>query len=93
LVFRLAGEKYRTLVEIALQWEDLVGPLLAERSSISHIDQNVLFVSVTNSTWMQEYVILKQPLIQKLHERGFDKINDIVFVTKNTSKRREKKNA
>ncbi len=77
-------------------WEDLVGPLLAERSFISHLDQNVLFVGVTNSTWMQEYVILKQPLITKLQDRGFSQVTDIVFVikrAKKTSKRRERKNA
>jgi hypothetical protein len=79
-----------------LLWEDLVGPLLAERSFISHLDQNVLFVAVTNSTWMQEFVILKQPLLAKLHEYGFDKITEIVFLTKNvknTGKHREKINA
>jgi hypothetical protein len=93
LVFRLAGEKYKNLVEIALLWEDLVGPLLAERSFISHLDQNVLFVSVTNSTWMQEYVLLKQPLITKLHEKGFTSITDIVFVNKSKQTKRKVKNA
>lgn len=79
-----------------MQWEDLVGPLLAERSFVSHVDQNVLFIGVTNSTWMQEFVILKQPLIDKLHERGFDKIKDLVFLTQDSKKPRkhkEKKNA
>lgn len=77
-------------------WEDLVGSLLAERSFISHIDKNVLFVSVTNSTWMQEFVLLKQPLLEELNKRGFTQITEMVFVTKNErkpSKRKEKKNA
>jgi len=87
LVYRLAGEKYKTLVEIALLWEDLVGSLLAERSFISKIEQKTLFVSVSNSTWLQEFTLLKQPLLDSLHKKGFNEIHDIVFMTKNVSRK------
>jgi hypothetical protein len=82
LVFRIAGDKYKTLVEIALLWEDLVGPLLAERSFVSHLEQRVLFIGVSNPTWLQELVLLKQPLLDKIHQQGISEVDDIIFFAK-----------
>ncbi|HOV16630.1 MAG TPA: DUF721 domain-containing protein [Candidatus Cloacimonadota bacterium] len=79
-VLKLAGEKYHNLALIALSWRDIVGDLLAERSYPRKYEHHVLFVEVSNPTWMQELILTKEDLIKRLNERLDLQVNDIIFL-------------
>jgi predicted nucleic acid-binding Zn ribbon protein len=80
LVLRIAGEKYYYLALIALSWKDIVGDLLAERSAPEKYEHHVLFVKVTNSTWMQELVIIKPQILSRINNNLKMQVNEIVFI-------------
>jgi predicted nucleic acid-binding Zn ribbon protein len=79
LVLRIAGDKYRLLALIALNWQDVVGELLAERSTPVKYEHHVLFVRVSNPTWMQELVLIKDKVMERLNRTLELQCNDIVF--------------
>jgi hypothetical protein len=79
-VLRIAGEKYHFLALIALSWKDIVGELLAERSAPEKYEHHVLFVKVTNPTWMQELVLIKPMILSRLNINLKLQVNEIVFI-------------
>jgi predicted nucleic acid-binding Zn ribbon protein len=83
LVLKLAGEKYRFLALIALSWREIVGDLLAERSTPEKYEHHVLFVRVANPTWMQELVLIKPQIIDRMNERLNLQVNEIIFLAGN----------
>jgi len=80
LVLRIAGEKYYYLALIALSWKDIVGELLAERSAPEKYEHHVLFVKVSNPTWMQELVLIKPMILSRLNQKLNLQCNEIVFL-------------
>ncbi len=80
-VLRLAGEKYRFLALIALNWRNIVGELLAERSTPEKYEHHTLFVKVNNPTWMQELVLIKPQIIERMNKLLETQVNDIIFMT------------
>jgi hypothetical protein len=80
LVLRIAGEKFRNLALIALSWRDIVGDLLAERSTPEKYEHHILFIKVSNSTWMQELILIKPLIIERLNKSLNLQVNDIVFL-------------
>lgn len=80
LVLKIAGEKYRLLALIALNWQNIVGELLAERSTPVKYEHHTLFVRVSNSTWMQELVLIKEQLMERLNKLLDINCNEIVFM-------------
>lgn len=89
ILFRLGGEKYRRFIVSYLNWEVLVGKLLAERSHPIKVEQHVLYVGVENNSWMQELTLLKSDILSRLRAKFDADINEIVFVIR--TKRRKKK--
>ena len=83
LLYSIAGEKYENLVTIALAWKKIVGNIVAERSEIQKIDNNILFIAVNNSVWLQEMVLTKKIIIAKIKQRLGIELKDIVFFLKN----------
>lgn len=66
---------------IALNWRNIVGDLLAERSTPEKYEHHVLFVRVTNPTWMQELVLIKPKIIKRMNKLLDLQVNDIIFMT------------
>lgn len=82
LLFNLAGVKYKTLVRIALNWNSIVGTLLSQRTEIVKYDNNILFVGVSNSVWLQELILRKPLLIKDIKKKTGISLKDIVFFIK-----------
>jgi hypothetical protein len=83
LVLKLAGEKYRFLALIALSWREIVGDILAERSTPEKYEHHVLFVRVSNPTWMQELVLIKPQIISRMNDLLKLQVNEIIFLAGN----------
>ncbi len=78
-VYKIAGDKYFELVNIALSWSSIVGNIMAERSSIVKFDQSILYVKTVNHAWMQEFLLKKRDIIQAMKERNINQVKDIIF--------------
>jgi len=62
-------------------WEEAVGEIVARHARPSKIQKGLLFVSVSDSVWMQELQFLKEMIKEKINERlGEPVVKDIFFV-------------
>lgn len=84
VLFQMAGEEHRVAVETALAWRRLVGEPLARRSFVYRLEHETLLVGVENNVWMQELVLLKQDLLQRLNRLPGVRIRDIRFFLRQT---------
>jgi predicted nucleic acid-binding Zn ribbon protein len=61
-------------------WGEAVGQGIARRAKAVSVKDNILFVTVQNSMWLQELALLKEGIIAKINSLvGSDVIGDIVF--------------
>ena len=61
-------------------WEEAVGKNIARRARAVSVRNEILFVTVQNSVWLQELVLLKEGIIEKINSLiGKQVIKDIVF--------------
>ena len=61
-------------------WLDAVGPKIAAHTRPDAVRQNVLFVKVANSVWMQQLHFLKQEILGKINrENEQNPIRNIFF--------------
>ena len=90
VIYKIGGKKYHDLIVIALSWKDVVGPIMAEHSFVVKYMNFTLYIGVTQSVWLQEFVLSKQNLLRRLNRAVKPKltgeIKNIIFVL------REKRN-
>jgi len=61
-------------------WEEAVGKNIARRARAMSVRNEILFVTVQNSVWLQELALLKEGIIEKINSLvGRQVIKDIVF--------------
>lgn len=61
-------------------WEEAVGKNIARRARALSLRNDILFVQVQNSVWLQELSLLKEGIIEKVNTLvGKDVVRDIVF--------------
>lgn len=82
VIYRLGGDRYERFIRIFLAWKRLVGELLAERSHPIKLENNVLFVGVQNSAWMQELILLKTDILKNYKNQFGEDLQDIIFIIK-----------
>lgn len=79
LLIRIAGRDKRDLILLISKWDLIVGSILADRSQVVKLEKGILFVGVFNSVWMQELVLLKQTIIEKIKKTLNYRIKNILF--------------
>ncbi len=89
LIYRLGGDRYQRFIRVYLAWKRLVGELLAERSNPVKLENNILFVGVQNSAWMQELILLKADIIKNYKSQFGEDLQDIIFTIRTGRKRRK----
>lgn len=74
-------DKRLGLHAIFLDWPQVVGPEIAERTKPLVIRGTVLWIAVSDSVWMQQLHLQKQALLEQINAnvRGSEKISDIRF--------------
>ena len=82
LLFRIAGEKYRELVIIALAWRTVIGDFLLERYKITKYENKILYIEAINHVWMQDFILQRPVWTEKLREVTKIDIEKILVVTK-----------
>ena len=61
-------------------WAEAVGQGIARRAKATSVKDNIMFVTVQNSMWLQELALLKEGIIAKINALvGRQVIKDIVF--------------
>ena len=89
LVYRIAGSQYQDFVAVAFCWNNILGNLLSERTKLIKIENQTLFVAVSNNIWMQELLLNKQELLEKIRKSSGVKLENIVFFLEDDSKERK----
>jgi len=79
LLYRIAGEKHKDLVCIALAWKPVVGEILVNRSKIIKYENHILYIKTINHVWLQEFVVNKPDILAKLRIKTELKIKNILF--------------
>jgi len=82
ILFRIAGEKYRDLVIIALAWKSVVGEFLSERYKVKNFENKIVFIEAVNHLWMQDFVLYRQMYLKKLREETKLEIENILVMLK-----------
>jgi hypothetical protein len=84
VLFNIGGDRYHDLIVIALSWKTVVGPYMAEHSSVLKYQNSTLYIGVDSSVWLQEFVLMKSMLIKQLNKvvaRDISStINGLVFL-------------
>ena len=83
LLFKIAGEKYRDLVIIALAWKSTVGEILSERYKIVKFENKILFIEAVNHVWLQDFVLYRPVYLEKLRSETKLQIDNILATVKN----------
>lgn len=86
LLIKIFGEKHRDYVIAAINWKSTVGEYLARYSKVIKVEKQVLFVAVENSTMMQEFILIRDDLKDRLNRKLPITINEIVFFILDESK-------
>lgn len=81
-LLQMAGEKYKEFIRVYQFWHPVVGDLLSEKSHPIKYENHVLYVAVSNNTWMQELILLKKSIIAKYRIEHRIEIQQIVFLIK-----------
>ena len=80
LAKRLGLESRLLELRLQHQWSDIIGEPIASQTWPAHIRFKKLYLTVTNSVWLQQLTFLKPSLLAKLHETaGKSQIDDIVL--------------
>ena len=73
------GDKLRE-VSIIESWEEIVGKVIASRTSRVYIKEGILHVYLKSSVVRNELMMIREAIRQKINEKaGGDYIKDIVF--------------
>lgn len=68
-MLKLGGKRYHDLVLIALEWRDVVGSLIADHARVVKYVNNSLYIGVDSSVWLQELVLMKNDILNKLNKK------------------------
>ena len=72
-------EQYRA-IEL---WKEVVGENISKNATATRIKDKVLYVGVSNSSWMQQLHFLKEDIIDALNKKiGSEIVKDIRFYLK-----------
>jgi len=80
LIERLGGDRFRGFIRIYRAWRIVVGDLLAERSHPFRFKEGVLYVAVSNSSWMQELVLRKGEILSRCVQISGEAIQEVIFL-------------
>ena len=60
------------------KWAEFVGPTIAQNSEPVGYDRGVLWVWVKNSTWMQQFVFMREPIRETVNKKlGQNFVKDV----------------
>ena len=78
---RLFGHEGFQFFLFQKRWEKLVGQVMAKESYVSSYKNDVLFVTVTNSVFLQQLYVIKNDILSRLSDDEFGKrFTDIRFI-------------
>lgn len=74
------AEKVEKQMAVAY-WREIVGDILAEKTTAVKVEKDILKVKVVNAPWRNELIFFKEEILKKIAARiGDGKINDIYFM-------------
>ncbi|MBN2214755.1 MAG: DUF721 domain-containing protein [Bacteroidales bacterium] len=65
---------------IIRSWEELMGRLVAERTSNIYIKNKILFIELKSSVLRNELMMMRQSIMDKINEKAGEKIIEKIVV-------------
>jgi len=56
---------------VVTNWNDIVGPTLAQKTRATRFDDGVLHVAVEDDSWRQELSMQLEQILQEIHKRPY----------------------
>jgi hypothetical protein len=77
----LSTQGFSREIKIGILWNKAVGSILSQKTLINKLENDILFVNVENSVWLQELVLQKSKILDRINKKLplQDKIQDIIF--------------
>ncbi len=82
-LLKIAGERYRDFALALLHWKACVGKGMNACSRVEKYENGILYISVVDNIWLQEFFLLKEQIMDRLHKRTGLVLRDIIFYLKN----------
>jgi len=81
LIQNLSEKGFSREIQIAFQWRRTTGDLLNNKTRIHKLENNVLYIHVENNVWLQELVLKKSEILEKLNSYlpATQKVKNIIF--------------
>ncbi|MBC8525813.1 MAG: DUF721 domain-containing protein [Candidatus Cloacimonetes bacterium] len=69
LIKELSHKGFSREIRIALLWNRTVGKILSRKAQITKLENNILFINVENNVWLQELVLQKSKILEKINRK------------------------
>jgi predicted nucleic acid-binding Zn ribbon protein len=81
LLKQLSDGGFSREIKIGLLWRKTIGNLLADRTQIYKLENDVLFILVADNVWLQELVLQKPKIMEKINNSlsPEQKLKDIIL--------------
>ncbi len=79
LLLKIGGENQKDFIILSLKWREIVGDYIAENSRIQKLEDKVAFISVNNSIFLQEMILLRADIKERIKKKLGVELKDIVF--------------
>ncbi|MBL7108461.1 MAG: DUF721 domain-containing protein [Candidatus Cloacimonetes bacterium] len=81
LIRNISKDKFSREIKIGLLWSQAIGKILSQKAFVSKLEKDILFVNVTNNVWLQELVLNKLEILEKINKKlnPKEQIKEIIF--------------
>ncbi|MBC8312660.1 MAG: DUF721 domain-containing protein [Candidatus Cloacimonetes bacterium] len=81
LIRNISKNKFSREIKIGLLWSQAIGKILSQKAFVSKLEKDILFVNVTNNVWLQELVLNKLEILEKINKKlnPKEQIKEIIF--------------
>jgi hypothetical protein len=86
LLLGIFGNDRKDFITLSLGWRSIVGDYIADRTNVISMKESVIYIGVTNSVILQELVLLKEDITEKIQRRLSLTVNRLYFVMKDDRK-------
>ena len=80
LLLQLAGEEFRDFLQLIFAWQLTVDKKYPAKSKIVKFENKIIYVKMVNHVWLQEIMLLRPLIINKLREMTKIEIENIFFI-------------
>ncbi len=67
-IHKLSDKPLTKTISLHNQWKQIAGPVISKHSKVLYLRGGELVISVTNSTWHSELIMMKAEILDKINQ-------------------------